>query len=95
MHPKNAELFYIRLLLHNIRGPFVKHIVKHVKDQYTESMSDDILAKLRRQNPDLEINFNKEVFNKSLILLDYHPYLANTKPIANTIGSSSISTKSI
>lgn len=33
-------------------------------------MSDDILAELRRQNPDLQIDFDEEIFNKALILVE-------------------------
>lgn len=33
-------------------------------------MSDDILAKLRKQNPDLEINFDDDIFNKGLTFLE-------------------------
>lgn len=38
--------------------------------KYRESISDDILAELGPQNPDLKINFDDEIFNKTLILVE-------------------------
>lgn len=129
VHPKNAECFYLRLLLHKIRGPTsfldLKTVDGYICEtyreacqrlgllendnhweyaleeaaqtananqirqlfaiiltscnpsnpnqlwmKYRESMSDDILAEMRRNHPDLEINFNDDIFNRALILLE-------------------------
>lgn len=129
VHPKNAECFYLRLLLHTIRGPTcfedLRTVNGYICDTYREAcqrlgllendnhwdlaineavqtatacqihelfaiilttcnpsnpnqlwlkyreyMSDDILAEVRQQNLDLEINFNEEIFNKALILIE-------------------------
>lgn len=38
--------------------------------KYKESLSEDILAKVRRENPTLEITFGPDIFNKALIILE-------------------------
>lgn len=35
-----------------------------------ESLSEDVLYSLQRQNPGLQLNFSPEVFNQSLVLLE-------------------------
>lgn len=124
VHPKNAECFFLRLLLHQIRGPTcfedVKTVDNYICETYREacqrlgllendnhwdfalqeavqtataeqirdlfaiifttcnpsnpkrlwfkfrdSMSDDIIAEIRRQNPDLQIDFDHEIYNKA------------------------------
>ena len=39
-------------------------------ETYKEALSEDILAKVRRENPTLEITFNTDIYNKALILLE-------------------------
>lgn len=129
VHPKNAECFFLRLLLHKIRGPSSFSDLKTVDGyicgtyreacqrlgllendnhweyalreaaqtakayqirelfaiiltscnpsnpnqlwmKFRECMSDDILAEMRRNDPFSEINFNDDIFNRTLILLE-------------------------
>ncbi|XP_040197569.1 uncharacterized protein LOC120930449 [Rana temporaria] len=39
-------------------------------EKYKEALSEDILAKTRRENPTLEITFCPEIFNRALIILE-------------------------
>lgn len=55
-------------------------------------MSDDILAELRRQNPDLQIDFDEEIFNKALILVEDKMF-NDDQPTANATGSPGTTTK--
>lgn len=129
VHPKNAECFYLRLLLHEVRGPTsfedlrtvdgyicekyreacqrrgllendnhwqqtMKEAAETAKaDQlkelfaiiltscnpsnpnklwlnYRDSMSDDILARVRKDNDDMDITFNENIYNEALIILE-------------------------
>ncbi|XP_073513990.1 uncharacterized protein [Phyllobates terribilis] len=129
VHPSNAECFYLRMLLHNVKGPTsfsdLKTIGGHVCETFREAcqrkgllendghwdmtlseaaatqtpkllrhlfaiilttcsisnpleiwtkyktdLSEDILMKIRRENPQQLINFTEEMFNETLMLLE-------------------------
>ncbi|XP_023244044.1 uncharacterized protein LOC111642020 [Centruroides sculpturatus] len=56
------ELFAIILTSCNPSNP-IKLWLK-----YRNSMSDDILARVQRDNPDLYITFNEDIYNEALII---------------------------
>ena len=129
IHPNNAECFFLRMLLHTVRGPTSFSDLRTVNgevcqtyreacqrlgllegdehwdttmteavlisspdqirnlfaiiltmcspsnpsglwEKYREAMSEDILAKARRENPTMELTFCPEIFNRALILLE-------------------------
>nr|XP_060632277.1 uncharacterized protein LOC132775579 [Anolis sagrei ordinatus] len=129
VHPNNAERFFLRILLHTVRGPTSFTFLKTVNgevcntfreacqklglleddqhwnftlseaalqsspaqirnlfaiilttcypsnpsglwEKHQESMSEDILAKLQRDNPTIDLKFSREIFNETLILLE-------------------------
>ena len=127
--PKNKECYFLRLLLHKVRGPRsyveLKTVENHVCEtfreacqmlgllegdhhwdeclaeakeisvpsqirdlfaiiistchpsnpaelwmKYRETLSEDILARVRRENPDLEVDYSDEIFNEALIMIE-------------------------
>jgi len=129
VHPNNAECFYLRMLLHTVRGPrsFVdlrtvdnevcqtyreaclklglleddQHWVNALQEaelasgadqirrlfaiiltqcnpsnplslweRFKEALSEDILNRVRRENPNEVIEFSPEIFNQALIILE-------------------------
>lgn len=128
-HPNNSEYYYLRMLLHVVKGPtsfqriktidgqkcqtyretcFTLGILEHDEHwnhtlteaseirhphqihtllaiilttcahsdpidlwkKHKQSMSEDILMRKRQDNPNLDIQYSENIFNKSLILLE-------------------------
>nr|XP_033797247.1 uncharacterized protein LOC117359137 [Geotrypetes seraphini] len=129
VHPNNAECFFLRMLLHSVRGPRSFAEIRTVNgnicqtfreacqklgllegdqhwndtlreaelislpqqfrnlfaiilttcspsnpnslwEKYKEALSEDLLAKVQKENPTLEITFCTDLFNKALIILE-------------------------
>jgi hypothetical protein len=127
--PSNKECFFLRLLLHKVRGPRsfvdIRTVANHVCETYREAcqllgllegdnhwdeslaeakeisvpsqirdlfaiiictcnpsnplelwnkyktyLSEDILARVRRENPDIDVDYSDEIFNEALVLLE-------------------------
>lgn len=140
VHPNNAECFFLRMLLHTVRGPASYEMLKTVNgevcntfreacqkmglleddehwgkamseatltsspeqirnlfaiilttcnpsnprilwEKYRESMSEDILARLRRNNVNDNIQFSAEIFNEVLIILEHKCLSICSKPL--------------
>uniref|UniRef100_A0A0B7BQJ0 Uncharacterized protein n=1 Tax=Arion vulgaris TaxID=1028688 RepID=A0A0B7BQJ0_9EUPU len=45
-------------------------IPQNLWDTFKESMSEDILNRTREQNPDLQIDYNEDIFNEILIIIE-------------------------
>ncbi|KAL8580067.1 hypothetical protein ACOMHN_065116 [Nucella lapillus] len=101
VHPKNREGFYLRLLLHTVKGPTsfetIRSFAGVVCDTYQEAcclrelledgehwsrtmeeaaatqmpnLSEDVLARTRRQNPGVQVEFNQFIYNEALLELE-------------------------
>lgn len=79
VHPKNADCFYLRLLLINVRGPtsfeslrttcFPSNAVE-LWNKYKDDMADDILHRVRTATSNYELDMTDEMRNEVLILIE-------------------------
>lgn len=61
---KIRTLFAIMLSCCEISNP------QELWEKHREAMSEDLLYNIRNMNPNIEINFNNEIYNQSLILIE-------------------------
>ncbi|GBP31765.1 Alpha-(1,6)-fucosyltransferase [Eumeta japonica] len=104
VHPSQSECFYLRMLLHHVRGPtsfqYLKTVDGVLKETYQaacrarDDLCEDIRHRIRQQNQDITLPYNEDIYNEGLIQIENKLLQLNDKSLSDFGLPSSVRTES-